>query len=346
MKRAKRIALIVTSCLLAVILATLIGVTLWAKNLLGHIGRIDDTVATLSSERLYQFDATTDPDPSAPSVEATIWQEDSTIPTQAADIVNDGKTIHFLLVGQDRRPGEGRSRSDAMILVSVNKAAKTLVLTSFLRDTWVYIPGYYHDRLNIPYQYEGFPLLNKTLEYNFGISAEYNFEVDFSHFEAVIDTAGGVDITLTEAEARHLNNMDASWACTQGSNHLNGAQALAYSRIRALDNDFGRTNRQRNVLTALVDKAKKMDPAALYQLAVGTLPMLNTDMTDGEILRCLWEIVPLLSELEIVSQQIPADGTFEFVRLLDKGYEKEILYLNERNLERNRQLLYSTVGVP
>lgn len=346
MKHRKRITLSVICCLLALVLAALIGLTLWTKHFLGHMGRIDSTVSTLSSAQLQQFDIPTEPNPTNPSVQPTLWQEDSTIPTQAPVAVDDRKTINFLLVGQDRRPGEARSRSDTMILVTVNKSTKRIVLTSFLRDTWVYIPGYYFDRLNIPYWYEGFSLLNETLDYNFGVSAEYNFEVDFSHFEAVIDAAGGVDIMLTGAEARYLNNMDGSWAFTEGNNQLNGTQSLAYSRIRALDNDFGRTNRQRNVIAALVRKAKEMDISALYQLAVGILPMLNTDMTDGEILRCLLEIVPTLSEMEIVSQKIPADGAYEFATFLDKGYVKEVLYLNEKNLQKNLQVLQNTVGTP
>ena len=86
-----------------------------------------------------------------------------------------------MLVGQDRRTNQGTKpqRTDAMILCSINTKKKTITMTSFMRDVWVYIPDHYNQRLNIPYKLGGFPLLNETLDYNFGVSADYNVEIDF-----------------------------------------------------------------------------------------------------------------------------------------------------------------------
>ena len=308
------------------------------KDFLGRIDRIDQSEATLSTEQLENILNQTEaigPDFTGDVI------EDPEVPLEPVEVItNEENTVNFLLVGQDRREGMPRMHSDAMILVTINKSTKTLTMTSFLRDTWVYIPGYYNERLNVPYMLEGFDLLNETLEYTFGVSAEHNIEVDFSGFQATIELVGGVDIDLTSAEANHLNGQNYSWGLKEGLNHLDGEQALAYSRIRYIDNDFGRTNRQRTVLTALIDKAKTLTISQLLDLAYGLIPMVSTDMTDGEIISCIMELAPLLPELKIVSQRIPADGAYTFASI----NEKSVIYLNSSNLEKNLQILKDTIG--
>lgn len=114
----------------------------------------------------------------------------------------DDDLINILLVGQDRREGQGRQRSDSMILCSINPDTKQISMISFLRELYVQIPGGYSDnRLNAAYVFGGFPLLTDTLHTNFGVSIDGCFEVDFSCFQSVIDILGGVDITLTDKEA-------------------------------------------------------------------------------------------------------------------------------------------------
>lgn len=334
----KRIALIIICCALALIIALLIAVAVILKDFLGRIDRIDQSEATLSTEQLENILNQTEaigPDFTGDVI------EDPEVPLEPVEVItNEENTVNFLLVGQDRREGMPRMHSDAMILVTINKSTKTLTMTSFLRDTWVYIPGYYNERLNVPYMLEGFDLLNETLEYTFGVSAEHNIEVDFSGFQATIELVGGVDIDLTSAEANHLNGQNYSWGLKEGLNHLDGEQALAYSRIRYIDNDFGRTNRQRTVLTALIDKAKTLTISQLLDLAYGLIPMVSTDMTDGEIISCIMELAPLLPELKIVSQRIPADGAYTFASI----NEKSVIYLNSSNLEKNLQILKDTIG--
>ena len=334
----KRIALIIICCVLALIIALLIAVAVILKDFLGRIDRIDQSEATLSTEQLENIlnqTETIGPDFTGDVI------EDPEVPLEPVEVItNEENTVNFLLVGQDRREGMPRMHSDAMILVTINKSTKTLTMTSFLRDTWVYIPGYYNERLNVPYMLEGFDLLNETLEYTFGVSAEHNIEVDFSGFQATIELVGGVDIDLTSAEANHLNGQNYSWGLKEGLNHLDGEQALAYSRIRYIDNDFGRTNRQRTVLTALIDKAKTLTISQLLDLAYGLIPMVSTDMTDGEIISCIMELAPLLPELKIVSQRIPADGAYTFASI----NEKSVIYLNSSNLEKNLQILKDTIG--
>ena len=335
----KRILLISLCIVLILILAaTVVAVMLW-KDFIGQVDRLDGSVETLSSQQEESILKETDPtDPSFTGPDLT--PDDVTMPTEPVETFPAGdNVINILLVGQDRREGEGRRRSDSMILCTINKSAKTLTMTSFLRDTWVRIPNRYDERLNVPYVIGGFPLLNETLEYNFGVSADHFVEVDFSGFEDVIDLAGGVDIKLTSAEAKHLTSAKKKWEFSPGLNHLNGAQALAYARIRKLDNDLNRSNRQRNVLTALIDKAKTMELSQLYTTVKGMLSMITTDMTDAQILGYVAQLTPLLPELTIVSQRIPADGAYAFARIDGKS----VLYLSPANLQKNIDIIKSTI---
>lgn len=340
----RRVAMSMLCVFLAIVLTVLIVFTIEVKGLLGQINRFGEDDVTLSPEQLESILAETDPsDPNFTG--PVINNNEVTIPN--AENISSKNVLNLLLVGQDRRPGEPRSRSDSMILCTINKSSKTITLTSFLRDTWVYIPGYGNERLNVPYALSGgFSRLNETLAYNFGVSADYNIEVDFSGFQAIIDKLGGVEIELTSAEANYLNK-NGKWNAAEnpeltlyaGKNILNGAQALSYSRIRALDNDMGRSNRQRKVLTALIEQVQRMETTKMYDLVKSFLPLLTTDMTDGQILGYVVEFGPVLSQYKIVSQRVPADGAYEFAWIDGKS----VIYLSPENFEKNIQILKDTI---
>lgn len=350
--KGKRIALIILCSVLGLILVGVLTLAILGQSLLDRINRIDSDESTLSSEQIESILEQTesiDPTYTGPTVNIN----EVTMPSQPVEELDTENVVNLLLVGQDRRKGEGRRHSDSTILITINKSAKTLTMTSFMRDMWVFIPyktdGFY-ERINCAYMVGGFKTLNATLEHNFGVSSNHNVEVDFEGFEAIINKIGGVDITLTAAEANYLNkhgnwdiDNDKSWTLKAGMNHLTGSQALAYSRIRAIGDDQGRTNRQRTVLTALINKAKTMDVMELYGLAYDLLPMITTDMTDSDILGYVKEFGPVLSELTIVSQRIPADGYYSNVVLNDDGITKYVLMLNEEQLKKNIELLGSTL---
>lgn len=299
----KKIILIVLLSVLSVCLILTVVAGIMIKSVLSDIKRVgDETVMTLSREE----------------IEAEVDMSDTT-PVEVAPAIKSGKDIiNILLVGQDRREGEGRQRSDAMIFCTINKETNVMTMTSFLRDLWVFIPDGergYNERLNVAYMIGGFDLLNATLEYNFGIHADYNFEIDFSGFMTAIDTIGGVEVELTRAEANYLNRRgnweveeNQGWQLKEGVNLLTGSQALAYSRVRGIDSDFVRTGRQRTVLTALLEKSKTLGLMDTYSLISEIAPLLTTDMTDGEIMSLAMDVVPSLSEMETVSQRIPMDG--------------------------------------
>ena len=312
----RRSILIVLCVFLALILLLLLAGTIYMESMLGRINRVDknETNSTLSASEiediLNEGKETVAQDYTGPTmnVEDVTWAPDITEPIEQSDNI-----INILLIGQDRRPGETRARSDAMILCTVNKEKKTVTLTSFMRDLWVQIPGYYDERINTSYALGGMQLLNTCIEKNFGVVVDGNVEVDFSGFETVIDIVGGVDIELARSEANYLNGRHG-WNLTAGVNHLNGEQALAYARNRTTvveeSGDFGRTNRQRIVLTKLMEKAKTMSLSQLNELLTEVLPTVTTDLTDAEIFGYLVELFPLLTDLKIETGRVPADGSY------------------------------------
>ena len=184
-------------------------------------------------------------------------------------------------------------------------------MTSFLRDLYVPIPGYGSDRINAAYAYGGSGLLKKTLTENFEIPIAGVIEVDFSQFAQLIDILGGVEIDLRKDEAKLVNKETGS-SLSAGKQLLTGAQALSYSRIRKLDadGDFSRTDRQRKVMTALVDGYRNAGIPTLMKLLKQILPMLSTDMSESRLLLLAVELFPMLPELSMSSQSIPAPGTY------------------------------------
>lgn len=218
---------------------------------------------------------------------------------------NDG-LVNLLLIGQDKREGEDRQRSDAMILCSFNPKNNKLSMISFLRDLYVQIPGYEDNRLNAAYAYGGFDLLKETLELNFGISVDGCLESDFEGFKKIIDTVGGVDIELTAAEAEIVGN-----GATEGVCALNGEQALTYARIRKIDSDFQRTSRQRKIMGAVFEKAKTYSLPELAMFFSEIIPLMATDMTQDEMMTLALTFASSFHNVEVKSCIVPAEGTYK-----------------------------------
>lgn len=338
MKKSTKIILIVGICILTLLLAAMITVFALFKHLTGKMSRSLDTTP-LPPEQVSSLLAEKDTIPSGytgPVLDA----DDPVMPEDEAERIQTGKNIvNILLVGQDRRVGQYRQRSDAMILCTIDKDAKTLTMTSFMRDLWVRIPGYFDERLNVPYALEGFHLLNKTLEYQFGVHADHIIEVDFSGFEAVVNRLGGVTINLTGAEAGYMNK-NHGWSLSSGVQKLNGEEALAYSRIRGIDSDFNRTNRQRTVLNAVIESMRGMSLTEMYSFAEEVLPLVTTDMQDSDIAAYIFQYAGVLGDLKVVSQRIPMDGTYHSVFIDGKS----VLLMYPEDLQKNRDFLKKTLG--
>ena len=337
-KVTKRGVLIAVVVILAVILVALLAVSIFVGNLLGKITRVDPA-ETLSQEEIDAILNETEDETFEFDVE-TIAPEEVTLPDEAVQSIGSGENvINIMLIGQDNKNVKSRSRSDSMILCTIDKEHKTLTMTSFLRDMYVRIPGFYNQRLNVAYAVGGFDTLYETLNYNFGVEVDHGIGVNFTSFTQVVEAVGGVDIELTSREANHLNGQNYTWGLKSGMNHLNGDQALAYSRIRKLDSDFGRTNRQRNVMTAVIEKARDLSWTELYSLIQTLIPMVVTDMTDDEIIATAIELAPLLPELEIITQRIPGDS--DYYNAMINGMA--VLVPDTDDI---RELLMNTIGDP
>lgn len=256
--------------------------------------------------------------------------------------------INILLIGNDSRKNGEDGRSDAMILLSVSSKTKGIYMTSLLRDMYVEIPGHDGNRLNAAYSYGGAELLMETIKQNFGISINRYVLVNFEAFANLVDSVGGVELELTSEEIEYVNgylveynmllgrpqgtdNMDTS---VSGLVHLNGAQALAYSRNRYIGTDFGRTERQRKVLTAVFGKLPKAVLTNLNGLMDGLLPNLTTNLTRDECFRLSLMAGKLLS-YDITSDNIPQPGTYKNATIrgmsvLEVDFEANSRYLKKK----------------
>lgn len=204
--------------------------------------------------------------------------------------------INILLIGRDLGKGSKYySRADSVILVSINKLNGSIKLVSLSRATYVSIPGYGNARLNAAHAYGGPQLLIDTIEQNYKIRIDHYISIDFDGFIKAIDALGGVDISLTAEEVNALASIlrqNGTVVNGAGSYHLNGNEALEYARLRGIDSDRDRTARQRNVLTAIFAKFKKMATTESYSslLSKGTnfldevLPLVSTDFGKSEII--------------------------------------------------------------
>ncbi len=256
--------------------------------------------------------------------------------------------VNILLIGNDSRENGEDGRSDAMILLSISDRTKKIYMTSLLRDIYVEIPGYDNNRLNAAYSFGGAELLMKTIEKNFDIPVHRYMLVNFEAFAGLVDAVGGVDLELTTDEIVFVNgylseynrltnrpegtdNMDVN---ASGLVHLNGPQALAYSRNRYIGTDFGRTERQRKVLTEVIGKLPKAVLTNAGGLIDGLMSNLTTNLTQFECFRLSLMAGKLLT-YEIVSDSIPQPGaynnaTIRNMAVLELDFQANIAYLKEK----------------
>lgn len=308
----KRNLLIALCAFLALVFILLAVGTVYVHSLLGRLNRVDpeeDHTISVSDAEDFTDAATETIDPNdsetLPDINDIVIETEPFVPEK-----HDPQIINILLVGQDRRPGQGRQRSDSMMMITFNTKKNTITLTSLMRDSYVQIPGYKNNKLNAAYAFGGFKLLNKTLKVNFGIFVDGNVEVDFDGFKEIIDYLGGVEIKLTQKEATYLNQ-NYGFNLSAGTQMLNGAQALGYSRIRKIDTDYRRTERQRTVLISLLNRYKDKPVSEMLSMLNQILPKITTDMTNGEILGLAGQLLPMLSTAKINTFQIPVNGTFK-----------------------------------
>lgn len=248
--------------------------------------------------------------PAFPQAEAV-----SAPPTQIIGGEDSG-LINLLLIGLDGREDNTPARADTIILCSLRPQTKTVTITSFLRDLYVEIPGQEGNRLNSAYAFGGMELLTQTMEDNFHLFIDGCIAVDFSCFSQIIDALGGVTLELRQDEADTINRVTDS-DLKEGIQQLTGCEALAYSRIRNLDQDgdFSRTARQRKLLSSLLEEYRNASLLTTLSVVVDTLPLISTDLSKKEILLLAARSYPMLEQPVVVSQRIPEAGTYEYATI-------------------------------
>lgn len=250
--------------------------------------------------------------------------EESSNRNHAAGALSKTYVTNVLLIGTDGRSLDEKGRSDTMILLSINSRTDEITLTSFMRDSYVNIPGHGWNKLNAAYAYGGADLLMDTIEQNFSVRIDNYVSVNFMSFAAIIDSVGGIEIDVSDAEAREINTIlmaevneimgdavDSDLLSGGGKLQLSGKQALSYARIRYIGNaDFERTERQREVLTLVADKLKSsFSPSMISDVASKAVPQLTTNMSAGE-LYLLSLRLPFVLGYDIMQIQVPANGTY------------------------------------
>lgn len=231
-------------------------------------------------------------------------------------LYSDSEQINVLLVGVDAREGETESRSDTMMLVTLDNKNGEIKLTSFLRDSYVEIAGRKKkEKLNAAFLRGGIQTLIDTLEMNFKVSIPYYVVVDFEIFTTIVDELGGINVDVTEKESYytyHSGKVGVPVRIEAGEDILlNGEQALWYSRIRYLDSDFMRTQRQRKVITAIVEKTLQQDIMSIIGLAETIIPLVKTNLTSDEIMSIgVKALLKQAYSYPIAQQQIPAEKTW------------------------------------
>ncbi len=232
------------------------------------------------------------------------------------------KITNIALFGVDARPGETNSRSDAIMVASINPKKGTIKLISIMRDSYVTIDGDW-DKINHAYFYGGPELAIATINENFHLNITDYVTVNFNSLADAVDAIGGVVVNIEEDEIYYVNkNLNDTvpgheYFDKTGDVLVNGVEAVAYARIRYLDGDQMRTGRQREVVMAMVDALKSKNISELPGIAKEVIPMVETSMTYNEIMAFL----PMMKN-DITMQQtmIPGDYDGAYDATIDGAY--------------------------
>ena len=262
---------------------------------------------------------------------------------ESGNLLSDPYVLNIMLFGADQYGNEGLS--DSMILLSIDNRHEKIKMTSFLRDTYISIPGHYASKLNAAYALGGAELSIATIESNYGIQIDRYAIVNFETFKEVVDIMGGVDIEITQDEIYYINDQIAQngqseylpWDTVEGIVHLNGQQALWYARNRGgyvngneyYGSDWDRVERQRKFLNAVIDDMRGANLSEIVQIANAVGPNITTNIKNSELTTLVAGALTYLSyDVEQIS--MPTDGTWGY------GYNEagSVILVNDWNRAR------------
>ncbi len=302
------------------------------------------------------------------TIEITDNEIDDTIDPDKLDINTNlpSNVVNILLVGVDTRSTsleDGLQNGDVQIIVSINKDDGSIKLTSILRDLYVTIPGYKNkNRINAAYSRGGGQLAMRTINKNFELNIENYITINFYGLASIIDSLGGIDIEMTAKEAKAINtylrqhppkydNQSKDYERENlpnkaGTHHCDGIQAVMYARLRKVDNDFGRTARQRKLMELLLEKVLDggMSMTELNNLLNACMPYVQTNMKASTLFDLALGVLrsgisDRLTRGESLLEQhhVPMDGTYSYldvdgasvINMGSKSFPKNVQALHE-----------------
>ena len=314
----------------------------------------------------------------AAAIEILDAEIDDTVEPDKLDLNENlpDNVVNILLVGIDGRTEDMDSKNstqhgDVQIIVSINKDEGTIKLTSVLRDLYVTIPGYKSkNRINAAYSRGGGELAMRTMNNLLELNIQHYVAINFYGLASIIDSLGGIDIELTKAEAGAINtylkkhppkydNQDKNYERQPlekkaGVQHLDGIQAVMYARLRSIDNDFKRSERQRHLLELLLAKVLEggLDMDKLLDLLEVCVPYAKTNMKTNELFMLALEVLnsgimdrlksgePLLEQ-----NRVPLDGTYRYPNDEERanGLPEVTLFRTDKRRQENIEAVHNFI---
>ncbi|WP_300347805.1 LCP family protein [Clostridium sp.] len=232
------------------------------------------------------------------------------------DLFKDG-IINIALFGVDSRDHNDIGRSDAIIIATVDTKHNKIKLTSLMRDSYVDVEGHGKTKLTHAYAYGGPTLALKTINQNFGLNVKDYVTVNFDNLAKIIDDIGGVPITIKSYEVNEVNKYVKSVSEIAGTEYkpvhegeqiLNGTQAVGYARVRYVgDGDYERTQRQRNVLDAIIKKLSKLSISEYPETINKLMPYVETNLTPSNVINIV-KSVASTGIPPVENMRFPLDG--------------------------------------
>ena len=257
-----------------------------------------------------------------------------------SELFSHKDVLNILIFGVDDDSSD-YGRSDTMLLLSVDNKHSKLKLTSFQRDTFVYVPdcdGDYHTKLTNAFSYGGVGLAMRTIEANYGVRIDRYATVNFETFKSIVDVLGGVELELTDREILYINCQVAQNNQTEyldaeaGTVKLNGVQALWHIRNRGGDvingvefyegTDWDRTRRQRSFMQALMTKIRKGSVVSALKVADSIAPYVTTNLTKGELVSLLFK-APRLMNYKLEQCAMPSEGSWGY----EENFAGSVIYV-------------------
>jgi len=275
----------------------------------------------------------------------------SAIQLDSASAAKKNSSVINILICGEEAINDNRGRTDSIMVATINQKDNQLCLTSIMRDTYVKIPGFSDNKINAAYHNGGMKTLVATIKDNFGIEVDGYVLVNFDSFQKVIDAIGGIDIKLSEEEVRYLNSTNyisnrANHTLKVGVNHMNGNQALGYSRVRYVSKDgnvgdFARTLRHRTVMTAIYNKVMKKSTLELVAMIPDILPLLTTNIKKADVINYLTAGVMVRDKNpKLKTLNVPVEGCYKITRV--RGMSVILASPLDENVSQMQQFIYGS----